>query len=1161
MGIGQFQKPETALQRAQEFISVGKERDALDTLHEVMKDRRQKQWTATIEQIMLKHVELCVKLRNSSYAKDALFHYKGLSQQTSIGSFETVLKKFLDTAEKETEAAQKFSNERVEEIEDLEQADTPESMLLSVVSGAVAQDRRDRAILSPWLRFLWDSYRNCLDMLRNNQSFEQLYHEVARKSFGFCARYQRRTEFRKLCETLRLHLMLILKSQAQSNVYIKLTNVESLQMMQETRSIQLDTAIKMELWQEAYKSAEDLHGMMQLSKEVDKKMVKPVSYANYYDKLSLIFWKGGNTLFHATALLQKFASKDVKKNLNAEDQADQANKVLLAVMSIGNDADKPGMLSRLLDFTEQFHTNIRTLSALLRLSVSPTRAALVNEVTRMNIAQFASETVRTLYTQMEYEFSPLTLATIVTKSIEDIKGLGKPEYLQYQESINHVAATKVFKQISLLYDAIKLDKLRAYIPFYSGLQLERFIVDICKQRFLRARIDHRSQCITFIRNDESLCGDHDVVDHAFYNGGTAKDNEVNVHNVLGHLYSEIRNCWLEVADEQRKKESNDVYKTQLKSYLNCRDRIQKEILKRRETIENYKENTELAKQEKAIKQAEALKTKRERETAEELRRLKQANLESAAKRKELMEKEILEKIRVEKLNQIKSQPMYQQIIKEKGEEAFANLDPQDVINEHTLRAQNEARSVQLKQKNQEKRFDHLIRATHQLEVPFLNTMSRQFDVEGAALFDEVEKKRIAKEIADHEKEVKAYELFSNAAEDLNEYCSKVKESHKDEFVNDIAKWEKEFEALKKKITNERYQKRVAERKRLEQERMEDEARRKVEEDRRILEDERRTRAAPFGKKEAPPSEADNVSSWRNKGGPAVQTSYPTPHQASSFKRDSDTDSYRKENNPIRADGGEGDSKTWKRGNPIQINSQLLPPQREAPQSEADNADSWRKKDAPAQTSISVDKKPSAVIERRSGAVSKPREDGPTKPSPFGNQKPREDGPAKPSPFGNQKPREDGPAKPSPFGNQKPREDGPAKPSPFGNQKPREDGPAKPSPFGNQRPREDNPPRSNDFSKNQGDGSRSNVYGTQRTQRDGQMRSNQHGGQREQRDNRDHRDHRDNRDQRGPPQRSTAPSNMSGADSSETWRSTKTSAPADSSNQSDGWNIPKNAVKK
>uniref|UniRef100_A0A1I7XT73 PCI domain-containing protein n=1 Tax=Heterorhabditis bacteriophora TaxID=37862 RepID=A0A1I7XT73_HETBA len=261
-----FQKPETALKRAQELIQVGKEADALETLHDTIKARRHKQWTQTHELIMLKHVELCVILKKPHVAKDALFQYKTLTQQIAVKSLETVIEHFLTMAEQKTEEAQKTSIEKVEEIDDLDQGDVPETLLLSVVSGAAAQDRMDRTVLAPWLRFLWDSYRNCLELLRNNAQ-------------------------------VLLNGILIYS-------LVKLNSPESLAMMQETRLCQLDTAIQMELWQEA--SAEDVHGMMQLSKDKDKRMVKPASYVNYYDKLALVFWKAGNSLFHAASLLQKF---------------------------------------------------------------------------------------------------------------------------------------------------------------------------------------------------------------------------------------------------------------------------------------------------------------------------------------------------------------------------------------------------------------------------------------------------------------------------------------------------------------------------------------------------------------------------------------------------------------------------------------------------------------------------------------------------------------------------------------------------------------------------------------------------------------------------------------------------------------------------------------
>jgi translation initiation factor 3 subunit A len=93
------------------------------------------------------------------------------------------------------------------------------SLLLSYLSGAVAQDRMDRTVLSPWLRFMWDTYRNCLDLLRNNIYVEQLYHSIARQSFSFCLKYQRRNEFRKLSEMLRMHLTQVQKAQQSSALH------------------------------------------------------------------------------------------------------------------------------------------------------------------------------------------------------------------------------------------------------------------------------------------------------------------------------------------------------------------------------------------------------------------------------------------------------------------------------------------------------------------------------------------------------------------------------------------------------------------------------------------------------------------------------------------------------------------------------------------------------------------------------------------------------------------------------------------------------------------------------------------------------------------------------------------------------------------------------
>lgn len=67
-------------------------------------------------------------------------------------------------------------------------------------------------------------------------------------AFKFCLQYTRKAEFRKLCDNLRMHLSQIQRHHNQSTA-INLNNPESQSMHLETRLVQLDSAISMELWQ------------------------------------------------------------------------------------------------------------------------------------------------------------------------------------------------------------------------------------------------------------------------------------------------------------------------------------------------------------------------------------------------------------------------------------------------------------------------------------------------------------------------------------------------------------------------------------------------------------------------------------------------------------------------------------------------------------------------------------------------------------------------------------------------------------------------------------------------------------------------------------------------------------------------------------------------
>lgn len=71
---------------------------------------------------------------------------------------------------------------------------------------------------------------------------------ICSAAFKFCLQYTRKAEFRKLCDNLRMHLGQIQRHHNQSTA-INLNNPESQSMHLETRLVQLDSAISMELWQ------------------------------------------------------------------------------------------------------------------------------------------------------------------------------------------------------------------------------------------------------------------------------------------------------------------------------------------------------------------------------------------------------------------------------------------------------------------------------------------------------------------------------------------------------------------------------------------------------------------------------------------------------------------------------------------------------------------------------------------------------------------------------------------------------------------------------------------------------------------------------------------------------------------------------------------------
>lgn len=198
-----------------------------------MRSKKHRQWSETHEHIMKLYLQLCTELQRSLSAKDGLYQYRNICKDTNLNSFKKVIEGFLGLAELKASTAREESAQTVLDIEDLDAIQTPErytlrvntrnflfystlpsfslylslppfsslhyffspfpcpfyspllsstlSVLLSTVSGEDTQDRTDRIMLMPWVKFLWESFRNVLELLKNNRQLEVIYVHVAKR--------------------------------------------------------------------------------------------------------------------------------------------------------------------------------------------------------------------------------------------------------------------------------------------------------------------------------------------------------------------------------------------------------------------------------------------------------------------------------------------------------------------------------------------------------------------------------------------------------------------------------------------------------------------------------------------------------------------------------------------------------------------------------------------------------------------------------------------------------------------------------------------------------------------------------------------------------------------------------------------------------------------
>lgn len=742
-----FIKPENALRRAEELIAIDSKMEALNILHNVITMKKYKVWSATVEDLMKRHLLLCVELRKGKMAKEALHQYRS-TFPLNLPSLENVIRVFLKEADKKATEAQSKSDKIVlEHLDDLEAEDAVDGpSLLTSISGEDRKERADRELVTPWLRFLWEALRIVLDILKNNK-LETLYHETAQQALAFSIKYKRQMEFKRLSEMLRSHYTL-LKNSTQTPVppgQLPYTTPESLQLVLETRFSQTNTAIALDLWSEAFKTIEEIHEMLSAK---SKPMTKPQMIAQYYLKLSQIYWVSKHHFFHAYAYSKFFhLSRLYNKSLSEEDLKQMSSVLMCAALSVppaardarhatgklsGSSIDTPAADESEDEFEfDVLRVKKNRLASLLSFNntvVNIDRTELLEELQSKGVTHSLVAPLADLYTLVEKHFHPLQYCGALQPKLEFIAAQNALK--QYAEPLKSVIVLHLLDQTSQVYDNLKFSELVKMVPFLNKHQLEKLIVSFVAKKMVELKIDHQHDTIIFKSNNlESFEFRH-------------KLNEValGVHKAISMILPLYKPAHLAKEEQTAADRKKNFFQTVMKNLEEERN----QILARRKKIEDKKILAESIATQKQLEEEETKRKLEEaREKEAEIKR-KQAEEEREKARLEREEAELKRKRQQKFIENLAKKGFDSSVISKLEEGA---IDPEEFLKNKIEEHEKERMELEKRIKRTAKELDWLERAKRIEEKPALQEWIQTFLKTDEALIKKKheETKKAAKE--------------------------------------------------------------------------------------------------------------------------------------------------------------------------------------------------------------------------------------------------------------------------------------------------------------------------------------------------------------------------------------------------------------------------------
>jgi hypothetical protein len=314
--------------------------------------------------------------------------------------------------------------------------------------------------------------------------------------------FKRKNEFRRICETLRLHQQ---QSSIRSNAAAAIVagmnqpvTVDPWTRTLETRHYQFKIAVELGLWSVAFYTVEEIHTLLM------KKRPSVPQLIAYYRALSKVLWMSANSdqhqFFHSAALMKLFS---LLVSSGDETRGSVADQLVLAVLTCsvaesvpvaasehtGNVGDESGLSAA---------EKSARLTTIVGCTGVPSYQSLMSDLVSKDVLVYCSEGVRRMHAIATEDTSRKATGWINTQFESVVSSLDPTLVDQFGLSLRRLVIVKVTREMQAMYSRVRFEKLEALtssiLPLADSIKL---LGQLNRTEQIDVSVDYASRTISF----------------------------------------------------------------------------------------------------------------------------------------------------------------------------------------------------------------------------------------------------------------------------------------------------------------------------------------------------------------------------------------------------------------------------------------------------------------------------------------------------------------------------------------------------------------------------------------------------------------------------------------------------------------------------------------